>query len=50
MKLIADSGATKTQWALVDDTPCSAPLVFTTGGINPAVMTRNIRHKSSFCQ
>lgn len=42
MKLIADSGATKTQWALVDDTACSAPLVFTTGGINPAVMTQNV--------
>lgn len=42
MKLIADSGATKTQWALVDDTACSAPLVFTTGGINPAVMTENV--------
>ncbi len=38
MKLIADSGSTKTQWALVDSDRADSPVLFETAGLNPTLM------------
>lgn len=39
MKLIADSGSTKTQWASVDPDCAGSPVLMTTPGLNPTLMS-----------